>query len=747
MSNFIKKDAQLLDKMGISIDNVNQSSIRVYVNQDDFNRLKKMGYDIISIPNEAKIYADQLWETTKNTEDPMNQYYSIDEYNNFMQQTAQQFPEICQLINAGDTVQGRPVWFMKISDNATLEENEPEVRLTSSIHGDEVVGYDLLIRLISMLTSSYGTDTRITNMINNTEIWINPMTNPDGYVLHQRGNAHDIDLNRTFPDFSANEANDMSGRQPEHQAMKDFADNHTSNISLNFHGGAQVLNYPWDCIYALHPDNDVLVDNALTYTQQNPMLYNSSEFTHGITNGAAWYVIHGSMQDWLNYYYTDMDITAEISNNKWPAATELDNFWENNRESLLRYIEKSQTGIHGLVTTNDNQPINASIEIGNRMKSFTDPQTGDFHRILLPGSYQLQVKAYGFETQVLDNVVVSNDAPTIVNVIMTPLAETIFKGYVKNASNDPVVSAVVKLNTFTVETDENGYFELNNVFPGSYTVSVTHDDFMPFSSEINLQDDALYNFVMHTPLLHDTFDNGLGNWTVQSPWAIAVVNTNSLLTDSPNGNYANSITKTAALSNPFNLTNCQSAIVSYEVKYDLENNYDYLYFQVSTNNSTWTDIKVYTGTSAWKTEVIDLSEYLGNNIYMRFKLTSDSSQNADGVYIDNFKFDNQNYYTVGTGENELFQSLNIVNYPNPFNAGSGTRFLVKTDAKNSAHYIDIFNIKGQKVETLKIDPAKSNTLNWNLNSNQEKTMASGVYFYRLRNDKQGSAVKKMLFIK
>ncbi len=749
MSNYIKKDAQLIDKLGISIDNVNQNSIRVYVSKAEFELLKKMGFDIVLIPDEAKIYADQLWETTKNTDDPMNEYYSIDEYNAFMQQTAQQYPEICQLINAGNSVQERPIWFLKISDNASIEENEPEVRLTSTIHGDEVVGYDLLIRLISLLTGSYGTDTRITNIVNNTEIWINPLTNPDGYVLHQRANANDVDLNRTFPDFSANEANDTTNRQPEHQALKAFADTHTSNISLNFHGGAQVLNYPWDCIYALHPDNDVFVDNALTYTAQNPMLYNSTEFEHGITNGAAWYVIHGSFQDWSNYYYTCMDITAEISNTKWPAANLLDGFWENNRESILRYIEKSQTGIHGIVLDTNNQPVSATIEIANRMVSYTDPQVGDFHRVLLPGTYQLQVNAYGYETQVLDNVLVTAESPTIVNVVMNALTSSEFKGYVRTADNQPISDALIKIyadGELTAQTDENGYFEIDNVFPGTYQVSISHADYMPFSGYVLVQVDANYHFVINAPLFSDSFDNGLSNWTVQAPWGITIENNNHVLTDSPAGNYANNITKIAKLNQSFDLNNCQSATVAYEVKYNLESNYDYVRFQISTDNSNWSDLKIHTGASVWKTEVINLSSFIGQTVYFRFKQTSDQGVDADGIYIDNFRFDNQNHYTVGNSEqtNSHPDKMIVSNYPNPFSINTGTRFFVKANDKSRLHFIDIFNIKGQKIESLKMDISRGNSISW---ISKNTSLASGIYFYRVRNEVQQSSMKKMLLIK
>ncbi|MDD2228342.1 MAG: DUF2817 domain-containing protein [Candidatus Cloacimonetes bacterium] len=399
----LKADVQTLNLMNISVDSVNKRTgaivayVRDYAEHESINA---RGMNATEIPDLAKEYALSLWEETKDTKDPMRAYHTLAEYYTFMQDIADMFPAICQLVQIGTSVQNRPLYFMKISDNVLVEENEPELKYVSSMHGDEVVGYDMMIRLIELLAADYGTDPRITNIVNNTEIWICPMMNPDGYAAMQRNNANNVDLNRNYPMPSGNQHPDNQSWQQENVAMMNFSLAHSFNLSMNFHGGALVINYPWDYTHTLAPDDALLQEMSLTYSRENSNLYNSTDFYHGITNGADWYVITGSMQDWI-YGLTDgIDITAEIGTNKWPNSSQLPTYWNLNRESLLKYIEFAQNGVKGMITSNSGSPLSATITVsGNSKAIHTDPDVGDYHRLLLPGTYQITASVDGFEPQ------------------------------------------------------------------------------------------------------------------------------------------------------------------------------------------------------------------------------------------------------------------------------------------------------------------------------------------------------------
>jgi len=128
-------------------------------------------------------------------------------------------------------------------------------------------------------------------------------------------------------------------------------------------------------------------------------MHNSNEFSNGITNGADWYVLYGGMQDW-NYVYNQgvFEITIEISDNKWPAASQLNTFWEDNKEAMLSYIELvQQLGVRGTVKSTTGAPLAATITVqGNSRIMKTNPTHGDYYRLLSPGTYTITASAAGY---------------------------------------------------------------------------------------------------------------------------------------------------------------------------------------------------------------------------------------------------------------------------------------------------------------------------------------------------------------
>lgn len=642
----LDKDIKTLNQNRFSIDYVNRNTgvIHVYIEDAvEEDKLLSLGFLGQRMPDLAKEYALQLWEQTKDSKDPMRAYYTLTEYQNFMQQTAAQYPEICQLLQFGTSIQGRPLYFMKISDNVGQEENEPELKYVGSIHGDEVVGYDMLIRLIQLLTSQYNTNPRISSIVNNTEIWINPMMNPDGNALVQRGNANGIDLNRNFPTPDGILHPDGNAWQVENIAMMDFSSARDFDLSINFHGGALVINYPWDYTYTLAPDDALLREMSLTYSRQNTPMYNSTEFPQGVTNGAAWYVINGGMQDW-NYYFTDcFELTGEISNVKWPPYTQLDTFWAQNQESMLQYIEFAQRGVHGLVTNSSGTPIQASISVaGNAKVVKNDLPAGDYHRLLLPGTYQITASATGYIPQTA-TVTVTAGAGTTQDFMLEPAMLTSFHGQLRNLQGLPISGAAITIQSDpaqTLQSDAQGLFWLESIYEGSYNIAINANGLAQFNGTISVSHTNPQNniFVLQPPLFSDDFENGMGNWTVTGNWGIVANSGSNVLTDSPTGNYSNNQNRSCRLTNPLSMNGVSGAGLSFRCKYALESGYDFVYVEASTNNTSWTQLGSFTGTqSAWTNQYFSLANYTSGNLYLRFRLSTDNSQTADGIYIDDLQ--------------------------------------------------------------------------------------------------------------
>jgi carboxypeptidase D len=194
-------------------------------------------------------------------------------------------------------------------------------------------------------------------------------------------------------------------------------------LSANFHTSALVVNYPYDDDDKGHVDSptpdDLLFENvSRRYSVHNTPMWNSSEFDDGITNGAAWYSISGGMQDWNYRYASCNEFTIELSNTKKPSASSIPSFWNNNRASMLSYAEAVHIGVRGIITDRaTGEPVWAEVHVeGNSHPVFTDPNVGDYHRMLLPGMYNLTFNAPGYAQKLVENVAVANGPATRLDV-------------------------------------------------------------------------------------------------------------------------------------------------------------------------------------------------------------------------------------------------------------------------------------------------------------------------------------------
>ena len=427
------EDLKTLHLLDIDIDAVSFDRARCYVLDEELDKLAALGFLVRRIPDEARLEAEREKAAAAQA-GPAGQgllpsapgsipsaYHTYATLTSELQSIAAARPDLTRLESLGQSVQGRELWMMKISDNPGISEDEPAVRYIAAIHGDEVVGKEISIGLIHYLLDGYGTDPRVTALVNNTEIWILPSMNPDGTELSQRYNASGSDLNRSFPDQFSDPNDTPTGRPAEVQAVMNWGFVHSVNLSANFHGGVLVANYPFDgqpagqSIYSACPDDVPFVSLARTYADHNPSMYASNSdasFWNGICNGADWYTVTGGMQDWNYVYRGTWDITMELGT-KWPAASTLPSYWSENLESMLSYFERAQEGVRGVVTDAvTGAPLKATIKVaGNAQPSYGDPDAGDYHRILLPGTYTIEVSAAGHVTALLNNVVVVPGGP------------------------------------------------------------------------------------------------------------------------------------------------------------------------------------------------------------------------------------------------------------------------------------------------------------------------------------------------
>lgn len=314
---------------------------------------------------------------------------------------ANRHPAIMKLISIGKSVKGKELLVMKISDNVNVDEVEPEFKYISSMHGDEITGRELTVFLIEEMGAKYGSDAEITQLVNNTEIYIMPSMNPDGSEKKQRGNANNVDLNRNFPDISNPNGNTTAGRQLENQYVMAFQASRKFSLSANFHGGTIVANYPWDSTYDRHPLDAFVQELSLIYSESNPEMRNSTEFKNGITNGADWYVVKGGMQDWSSFFYNDLQITLEVSHQKYPSYNDIPGFYKSNRDSMINYMKMVHNGagfkvkrpnISGTVAIKQLSPVVKNLGSYAFSKS-------EFYKVMPAGEYSYSITEKNKATQ------------------------------------------------------------------------------------------------------------------------------------------------------------------------------------------------------------------------------------------------------------------------------------------------------------------------------------------------------------
>lgn len=190
-------------------------------------------------------------------------------------------PHITRLYNIGKTSKNNDLWALEVSDNPGVHEpGEIEVKLVGNIHGNEVVGREVLLHLISYLLNNYDRNATIKNLVNNIRIHIVPTINPDGYMTAKAGdcddivgrlNANNVDLNRDFPDRINPKSN--KDRQLETMYIMEWSKRYPFVLSLALHGGALVVNYPYDnnpqrqAIYTKSPDDEYFRYISLVYAK------------------------------------------------------------------------------------------------------------------------------------------------------------------------------------------------------------------------------------------------------------------------------------------------------------------------------------------------------------------------------------------------------------------------------------------------------------------------------------------------
>jgi len=431
----------------VSIDNVFENEVTAYTNREEFEHFLSLNipFEIVErqvlSPEELNMLDFEEIEKVRND---WNYYPTYQGYLDMMAQFAMDYPQLCRVVEFGASVQGKKLLACVISKNVNTREAEPQVFWTSSMHGDELTGYVLTLRFIDYLLTNYGTNARITHLLDNMEIWVNPLANPDGTFNGGnnsvsgaiRENINGKDLNRNYPDDTNNGNPGVGPVQNETTAFIALQQAQTFTLAVNLHGGVEVANYPWDNKTSQTADHNwwkyvcrEYVDTVQFYKPTYMKGTGVGGNQNGIVWGWQWYQVNGGRQDYANYYNHTREFCLEISSSKTPAASQLPNYWDGHYRSFLNYTQQALYGIQGVVTDAcTGEPLPAKISLPTDIhNSFvrTDPRVGFYARYLQPGTYTLTFESEGYQSKTIPGVSAQNYNTTILNVTLQSIQEPI----------------------------------------------------------------------------------------------------------------------------------------------------------------------------------------------------------------------------------------------------------------------------------------------------------------------------------
>ncbi len=400
----------------------------LYVIPSELDKIEKLGIEYeITIQNLNEHYKD-FWKNKA-------QYHSYQDIIDSMNYLATNYPNICKKIDYGTSVGGRELTTLVISDNVNTPENEAEIIFDGGIHGDEIICSEIVIRLAEDLCAGYGNDPTITNLIDNREIWLYCMVNPDARVNNTRYNNNGVDCNRDAGymwDGWGSSTGAFS--QPESKALRDCFYNNQFVVHTTYHAGTEYISLPWSYRSDVCPDFDYIEDLAEEYV--NSSTYPSLDYGQGNT---GMYAINGSTKDSNYGMMGSISWSMEVSNDKQLPVSELLQYYNYNYPAMISMIEHAGYGLQGVVTdANTGDPINAIVFVGDNFPTYTDPEVGDFHKYVIPGTYSVKIVANGYETQTIDNITVTDDAATTVDFQLVPIEdENVYNAYKVASSRIP----------------------------------------------------------------------------------------------------------------------------------------------------------------------------------------------------------------------------------------------------------------------------------------------------------------------
>lgn len=744
---------------GISLDNVRKHEGRLIIDldADEINRLKNSGVNFtVEIADLRKYYENRNAgtnpeEVLRNARDlkqsanipipqnftlgSMGGYSTLQQAINHLDTMRAKFPNLIsvkQSLTSELTHEGRQVYWVRISDNPDVDEAEPEVLFTALHHAREPIGLQQMLFFMYHILENYESDPLIKRMLDTTELYFVPCLNPDGYEYNRQiapagggswrknrrdnGGSYGVDLNRNYgfewgyddigssPDPTSNTYRGPSAfSEPETRMISDFCIAHEFQIALNYHSYGNWLLNPWGYIYEATPDQSVYDAFNYDFTQENAYIAGPASL--------LLYAVNGGSDDWM---YAEQSLKPLILAYTPEIGTYMDGFWP------------QLDNIIPLCQQNVDQNMKAALYSGwfGKIKDLTSEVYSSKQNYV-----HFSVQRYGLQETEKYKIYIEPVSSNIISV-----SDTIY------------ITNPVHLQTYI----DSLYLELSPDITNGNTFQFN----LHLSDGVHVYTQSLTK-VYGFPLLSFSDPcSDMSRW-ISSSWNLGEFNFFSppfSITDSKYGNYGSGITSTITLKDGIELPENQTSVLSFKSWYEIERGYDYVILELTDDNGiSWntlaskntrpgtamqtSGVQIFDGNSnEWLTNEIQISQWAGKSIKLRFTLKSNYTINKDGFYFDNVEI---NTFSTNTGIHSLDLTENSLGNPVPNPARTTTKIPYQINESDVGARIVISDSKGQKVFEF------TNLQGRNHIDLSTHTLSQGIYFIHLISPR-AQKVKKLI---
>ncbi len=501
-----EKHASILLSDGFDVlrETVSKTTLELIVNANELQTLKDKGYSI-NILSIGRPFREIQKEQYAGFVSPPPGYPDLNAIINEMNSVESNYSNIAKVVdltstyNTTPTYEGRHLYAIKISDNVSIDEDEPNFLMVSCHHAREIVTPVIALYAINQFTSNYGSDPQITNFVDGYEIWICPVWNPDGYEYvfnvdnmwrknrHPYFGYYGVDLNRNYPfgwdspcggstsPFSETYKGPSAASEEETQTMIAFSnDQHFTKI-IDYHSYAREVLYGYCC--HSHPFSSYFQNEAVGIS-------NAAGYGGSIRVPSA----EGEHYEWqiaVNGSYANlMETHTEFQPTYASACAEAVQIWPSTLWILNRAIPLS-----GHVTDSvTGNPVKSKISLigitfPNGEEFNSEPNYGRYHMFIPPGTYNVKFEAPNYQSKT-EQVTITSGVALILDVQLVRNNDPPYQPYIfgsdtgwQNIEYELTVEAYDPENDdlyFFVDWDDGTQGEWVGPYPAGQPAFITH---------------------------------------------------------------------------------------------------------------------------------------------------------------------------------------------------------------------------------------------------------------------------------